>query len=50
MAILSKTKLEEIAMINFEESKKYTRDVLEKRRNDYFNCIKECIQKEGEKA
>lgn len=45
MSLISKNKLAELATCAFEESKKYTNEVLEKRRNLFFNEIKENIQK-----
>ena len=47
MALLSKSKLNELAKQNFEESKKYTNEVLEQRRNAYFDYVKESLNKDN---
>ncbi len=47
MALLSKPKLNELAKLNFEESKKYTNEVLEQRRNAYFDYVKESLNEEN---
>lgn len=45
MSLLSKSRLEKQARANYEESKKYICDVLDRQRNSYFDYIKEDISK-----